>query len=198
VRTLKVCLSDARLMRQLIQTLLDHARSESAPESAEPFDAVALLNQCADVADGLAAARDVTVVRNLPTSLEVSTQPNRLRGIVMNLLGNAVEHNRPSGTVEIQCEANGTNLEIIVSDTGKGIPAADLPHIFQPFYRAAKDEDPDAARQHMGLGLFLVDSHIKALGGECRIQSEVGVGTSFHIRLPGVVTIESKALASMR
>jgi len=76
------------------------------------------------------------------------------------------------------------------------VPADEQDRIFQPFYRAARDEDPDDTRQHMGLGLFLVDSHIKALGGECRIQSEVGVGTSFHIRLPGVVAVESKFLAA--
>lgn len=194
VRTLKICLSDSRLLRQLVQTLLEHARSEAAPESPESFDAVALLNQCADVAEGLAGGRDIKLVRDLPARLEIESYPNRLRGIVMNLLGNAVEHNRAGGTVELHCEVRGSDLEVIVSDTGPGIPAEHIPHLFEPFYRAAQGEDEDQARQHMGLGLFLVDSHVKAMGGECRIDSEVGVGTSFHIRLPKVVVEEPQAV----
>ena len=108
----------------------------------------------------------------------------------MNLLGNAVEHNRPGGNVEIICETQGTDLLITVSDTGPGISPEHLPHIFQPFYRASREEQPEDARQHMGLGLFLVDSHVKALGAECRIESQVGVGTQFHIRLPGAVAVQ--------
>ncbi|HEV2689273.1 MAG TPA: ATP-binding protein, partial [Bryobacteraceae bacterium] len=197
VRTLKICLSDARLLRQLIQTLLEHARSEAVPEVAEPFDAVALLNQCADVAEGLAATREVTVVRDLPPQLEVHSYPKRIRGIVMNLMGNAVEHNRPGGTVEVHCETQGRDLEITVSDTGPGIAQEHLPHIFLPFYRAKRQEQAEEARQHLGLGLFLVDSHVKALGGECRIESEVGKGTSFHIRVPDAVVAEPQGVEAV-
>jgi signal transduction histidine kinase len=197
VRTLKICLSDARLLRQLVQTLLEHARSEAVPESAEPFDVVAVLNQCADVAEGLAATREVKVVRELPVHLEVHSFPKRIRGIVMNLMGNAVEHNHPGGSVEVQCETRGRDLEITVSDTGPGIAPEHLPYIFQPFYRAKRQEEPEDARQHLGLGLFLVDSHVKALGGECRIESEVGKGTAFHIRVPDAVAAEPQSVEAV-
>jgi two-component system OmpR family sensor kinase len=114
----------------------------------------------------------------------------------MNLMGNAVEHNRPGGTVEVHCETRGHDLEITVSDTGPGIDPEHLPHIFQPFYRAKRQEEPEDARQHLGLGLFLVDSHIKALGGECRIESQVGKGTSFHVRVPNVLVPEPRSVGA--
>jgi hypothetical protein len=58
-------------------------------------------------------------------------------------------------------------------------------NIFQPFYRAKPAGSADD--HHLGLGLFLVQSHVKALGGECRLESKVGVGTTFRVRLPGTI-----------
>jgi signal transduction histidine kinase len=65
-----------------------------------------------------------------------------------------------------------------------------LPYLFQPFYRGAEDRDSDG---HLGLGLFLVDSHVKAMGGECRVESTPGVGTTFRVRLPTVPAIKKGA-----
>lgn len=194
IEALETCLSDARMLRQLVQTLLEHARSGVIKEELEPFDAAALMNQCADVAEGLAVQAHVQIARNIPPALPVKTFPNRLRGIVMNLMGNAVEHNRPGGRVEIHCEAQGADLEVAITDTGPGIAAEHIPHLFEPFYRVSHGEDSFNARQHLGLGLFLVDSHIKSLGGTCRIESEVGVGTTFRVRVPGICTMRPTAL----
>ena len=113
----------------------------------------------------------------------------------MNLLGNAIEYNRPGGTVELMAEVHGDDLHITVRDTGRGIAAEHLPNIFQPFYRAS-DHDHRAApdeQHHLGLGLFLVDSHLKALGGTCKIESELGVGTTMRILLPHVAASEPAA-----
>jgi signal transduction histidine kinase len=198
-RVLRTCLSDAQMLQQLVQTLLVHARAESraGQQSAETFDALELLTQCADVADGLALVKDVTLRRFLPPTMEIHSRPALLRGIVMNLLGNAVEYNRAGGSVELRAEMNGADLELAVIDNGQGIPPKDLPHIFQPFYRAGGpargNEGPDD-KQHLGLGLYLVDSHIKALGGECKVQSDPGAGTTFHIRLPDVAVSEPSVL----
>jgi len=198
-RVLRTCLSDAQMLQQLVQTLLVHARAENrgGRDSAETFDALELLNQCADVAEGLALGAGVTVRRILPPTLEIHSKPPLLRGIVMNLLGNAIEYNRPGGTVELRAEMQGADLELSVSDSGRGIAASDLPNIFQPFYRAASPsggtETPDD-KHHMGLGLYLVDSHVKSLGGKCRVQSEVGVGTSIHVHLPDMAAMEPALL----
>lgn len=214
-RALQTCLTDAEMLRQLVQTLLVHARGESPQmqEKDEVFDVVTVLNQCADVADGLALAKGVTIHRYLPEALEINSQPQRLRGIVMNLLGNAVEYNRFGGSVDLKIEVQDADLELSVSDSGRGIAAEHVPHVFQPFYRAggassaltAPLSSPVEAPMpspagtpadvpHLGLGLFLVDSNVKAMGGECKIESVLGSGTTMRVRLPQVVASEPAIL----
>jgi len=183
-RTLENCLSDARYLRRLVTTLLDLARGEAAAApSAAAFDAAAVLDQCALVAEALAGSRDVRIVRSYAAPIRLVSDPDLLRGVVTNLLANAVEHNRPGGMVELAAGISGGALRFSVRDTGPGIPPDHLPHVFQPFYRA------EASRRrgnepHLGLGLYIVESHLKALGGTCRVESKVGEGTIVHVEIP--------------
>jgi two-component system sensor histidine kinase BaeS len=107
----------------------------------------------------------------------------------MNLLSNAIEHNEPGGRVELACriemvrENEAGDVELSVSDTGRGIPAEHLPYLFQPFYRLDSAREQDTAS--MGLGLALVKTHVTALGGDIAVSSEPGVGSVFTVRLPG-------------
>ena len=187
LRTLETCLSDARYLRRLVTTLLELARGEAprhAPAPA-PFDAAEVFDHCVAAAEALAGPRDVRVVRSYPRPMPLVSDADRLRGVVTNLLANAVEHNRPGGAVEIAADLAAGALRVSVRDTGPGIAAEHLPNLFQPFYRT------DASRRrgdapHLGLGLFIVDSHLKALGGSCRVESEVGVGTTVHVTVPDV------------
>ena len=204
LEVLRICLSDARLLRRLVGSLLEQARSENPAmyHLIETVDLVALLGECAAVGEGLAAERDVRVVfdpgANMTTdtaggtamprpaaTLPIRTQPERLRSVVMNLMSNAIEHNRAGGTVELGLRAgSGGDVEVAVRDTGSGIAPEHLPNLFQPFYRV---ESARPTETHpLGLGLFLVKTHVDALGGECRVESEVGVGSVFTIRLPAV------------
>src|SRR6478672_11278889 len=100
----------------------------------------------------------------------------------MNLLANAVEYNRPGGQVELTAVLEADTLRLSVRDTGPGIAAEHVPHLFEPFYRADKARSGEAG--HLGLGLSLVQSHVQALGGVIRIQSTPGVGTTFLVDLP--------------
>jgi two-component system phosphate regulon sensor histidine kinase PhoR len=154
-------------------------------EEPQAFNCAQLLNQCADVADGLALPRDIKVTRDVPPELPITTEYGRLQAIVMNLLGNAVEYNQSGGKVTLKAALNESTLTVSVSDTGRGIAQSDLLRVFEPFYRGSAhvgNETPN--KVHFGLGLHLVDSHIKALGGECRIDSQLGVGTTVSIILP--------------
>ena len=196
---LRTCLSDARMLRQLVQTLMDLARAETrqADEKYQRFDALDVLNQCLDVADGLALEKEIIVHRELPAELNLCSKPLRLRGIVMNLLSNAIAYNRAGGTVELSAELIGADLNINISDTGRGIAASHLPHIFQPFYRAPgsrREEAESDQPTHLGLGLYLVDSHVKSMGGECRIDSQSGIGTTVTVVLPDVAAPEPAIL----
>lgn len=182
--TLDTCLSEARHMRLLVQALLRQVRAEgiAGDEEAQNMDAGAMLKECAELAGSLAAERNVSVVRSVQGQVPVHAQPGRLRSVVLNLMGNAIEYNHEGGTVELSARSDEASTEIIVKDDGPGISPEHLPHLFQPFYRATRSRESDG---HLGLGLFLVDSHVKAMGGECRVESALGRGTTFRIRLPG-------------
>jgi signal transduction histidine kinase len=181
--TLETCLSEARHMRLLVQALLRQVRAEGIAGNEEPqdVDAGEMLNQCAELAGSLAAERSINLVRRVKGKIPVRAELGRLRSVVLNLVSNAIEYNAPGGTVELSAQTDGDDTEIIVKDNGPGISPEHLPHLFQPFYRATKAREADG---HLGLGLFLVDSHVKAMGGQCRVESALGAGTTFRVRLP--------------
>lgn len=183
-QTLTTCLEDARYLRRLVEKLMEQCRADtlSHDETPEEVDLTPLLTQCADQAAALGHDRGIAVARTLPASFSLTTQPQRLRSIVTNLLSNAVEYNRPGGTVELLAKPNGRLLHLSIRDNGPGIAPEHVPHLFEPFYRADKARSGQAG--HMGLGLSLVQAHLHALGGQIRVESTVGSGTTFHVELP--------------
>jgi signal transduction histidine kinase len=183
-RTLQTCLADARLLRRLVERLMEQCRADtlSHDEPTVETDLSPLLAQCADQAASLGQDKNITLVRRIPPTIPWETQPGRLRSVVTNLLANAVEHNRPGGTVEMTVSPNGQMLHLSIKDSGPGIAPEHLPYLFEPFYRI--DRSRSHSEGHMGLGLSLVQAHLNALGGRVRVESALGVGTSFHVELP--------------
>jgi signal transduction histidine kinase len=181
--TIANCLGDAQTLRQLVESLMQQARSENFhyEEPCELVDLPNILRETVHVAEQLAVSNGVRVSFKCDSTTGFYTQPNRLRSVLRNILNNAVEHNRPGGSVELDASASTEELTIVIRDSGMGIAAEHLPHLFEPFYRADKARQDG---QHLGLGLFLVQSHLKALGGSCQVQSTVGAGTVFRLRLP--------------
>lgn len=104
--------------------------------------------------------------------------PDRLKQVLLNLIDNAFKHTNQSGrvTLSLACEENLAHLT--VTDTGCGIPAADLPHIFERFYRGRN------GKRSTGLGLSIVKWIVEEHHGDIRVESEPGQGTRFTIRLP--------------
>jgi len=148
------------------------------------IDVSSLLEQCATLADSLASAKNVQIVRKFPSGLRAYTQPVALQSIITNLLANAVEYSHAGGSVELTCRLAGGQLELSVKDNGPGISPDVLPHIFQPFYRA--DGSHGSSDGHLGLGLFLVQSHARSMGGRCEVQSTVGAGSIFRVEFPAL------------
>jgi signal transduction histidine kinase len=104
----------------------------------------------------------------------------RVIRVLQNLLGNAVRHTPADGTILVEGRAASGSLALTVEDSGEGIPEADIPHVFDPFYRA------DTARSGpgAGLGLALADRIVRALGGTIRVASDPSRGTRFDVTLP--------------
>ncbi len=146
-----------------------------------------MLRECISIIVPLASEKDVLISLSaaIPPHLHFVTQPDRLRSVVLNLLSNAIEYNYAGGSIMIDCERNGPSnpLHLTIRDTGIGIAADQMANVFEPFNRAGIVGRGDDS-QHLGLGLFLVKSHVEALRGQCRIESQPGKGTTMHIILP--------------
>jgi len=186
LEALQTGLADTKRLRRLVESLMEQARSDV--QRAAPLaqtDVAAMVRECVQVINPIAREKEIniTIDPRTPMNLPFVTQPDRLRSVVLNLLSNAVEYNRAGGTVDVHVErvdGNGV-LQLSICDTGIGISPEQLPHVFEPFYRGGAAGD-DA--QHLGLGLFLVRSHVEALRGQCRIESKLGEGTTMQITLP--------------
>lgn len=110
--------------------------------------------------------------------------PDRLKQVLLNLVGNAIQYTPPGGTVSLLLRKTGSQAQIIINDTGPGIPAADLPHIFERFYRGEKSRKRSGAASGYGLGLSIAYWIVKAHGGTIEVSSQEGKGSTFCVWLP--------------
>lgn len=114
-------------------------------------------------------------------SLYISADPDRLQRVFANLLDNALAYTPAGGVVTLSLAQHLTDVEIRVADSGPGIPAEDREHIFERFYRVDKSR---SVRRSTGLGLAIVRELVQAHGGTVGVESELGVGSQFWVRLP--------------
>jgi signal transduction histidine kinase len=112
---------------------------------------------------------------------DIQADPDAFDRILKNLVSNAIKYSPIGGPVTVNARAGAGGVEIVVADQGRGIPAAALPRIFEPYYRAP--DTADAARG-VGLGLAVVKALVEAHGGTIRVESVVGQGTRVAFTLP--------------
>ena len=113
----------------------------------------------------------------------VHADPERLREVITNLFDNAVKYTE-SGTISLGLTGNAEVIQISVNDTGPGIPASDIPHLFQKFYRV--DNTATRTIGGTGLGLFICAKIIEMYNGRIWVESQLGKGSTFYINLPRV------------
>ncbi len=129
-----------------------------------------------------AAEKQLTLSLDLPDSLpHILANPVQMRQMVENLLDNAVKYTNPGGTITVRGGVAQNQLVLQFSDTGIGIPAVDLPYIFDKFYRASNASQESSGT---GLGLSIVKSVLESHGGRVWVDSVVGKGTTFTVVLP--------------
>lgn len=149
-----------------------------------PVNVSILVEQGGEIARALAEPRRIRVDVVSDGAPIVSGSALHLRRAILNIATNAVTYSAPGSSVQLQlAEADGQAV-VTVRDEGCGISADDLPHIFEPFYRA----DPARARDTggTGLGLAIADQIVRAHGGEIRVASELGRGSTFTILVPTI------------
>jgi signal transduction histidine kinase len=171
---------------RLIQDLLDVSRIEAGglPVSGEPVPPGVLLNDACDAMTSTAAAAQVTLSCHADDDLhDVVADRERLQQVFSNLIGNAVKFTPAGGTVDVTAEANGPfSVRFVVRDSGSGISAEHLPHVFDRFWQARH-----ATRTGAGLGLAIVKGIVEAHGGSIVATSEPGRGTEMSFDLPCAV-----------
>lgn len=173
-----------RLLR-LVNDILSLIRLEEgrAALSKKPVDMAHFLKHTAASMKHLAALKGVHLDLQEPTGdLLINADPDALEKIVSNVIANAIKFTPPDGRIDISAAREAQMVTITVSDTGIGIPAEQLPHIFDRFYQV----DGSATRRHqgLGLGLALVRELITRHGGDVTATSDTGQGTTFVLRFP--------------
>ena len=106
----------------------------------------------------------------------------RVQRVLYNLVQNALRHTPSDGTIRIEAQDFGPDVHVVVSDTGEGIPAEDLPRIFEQFYRGDRARSRDESGS--GLGLSIAERIVAAHGGRIWVESVVGRGSTFTFTLP--------------
>jgi hypothetical protein len=119
--------------------------------------------------------------------------PTRLRQVLLNLLTNAVKYNRRGGRVDIEARADGRTVVIEVRDTGRGMNAQQLTHVFEPFNRLGMERE---AIEGTGIGLAIVKIYVERMGGMVDVSSTPGEGSRFEVRLPAAVALQPAAAVS--
>jgi signal transduction histidine kinase len=173
-------------LQSLIDDLFTLARAEAGGLTLQlkPVNMAVVVRCCVDVVAPLAwRSSKVEVLVELPASLPPAmADEGRLEQIIHNLLRNAIRHTPPGGIVAVSATATVDAIALQVRDTGEGISPADLPHIWERFYRAESTRAHDAGGA--GLGLALVKELAEAMDGTVAVHSDPGQGSSFTVRLP--------------
>jgi signal transduction histidine kinase len=175
---------EVKRMTNLVSDLLTLARSDSnlLETRAEVFDFCEQGEKTAESIRPLADAKEITLELTKPAAIPVTGDPQRLSQLLYILLDNAIKYTPNGGIVKFYLSHEGNDLFIKVQDSGIGIEAKDLPHIFERFYRADKSRGRQMGGHGLGLSIakWIADTH----HGAIKVSSDIGKGTVFTVRLP--------------
>lgn len=171
-------------MYELVLNLLELARTDlDTSLQTQPYDLQTLLDGVTQEFQAQAAAKGHTLtLEAMDDSLTVSVDLPRIQQVLQNLVGNAIKYTPEGGQITISAQRQDGMVWIDVRDNGLGIPEEALPRIFDKFYRVDADDRTDI--QGNGLGLAIVKAIVEQHGGEIRVESTLGEGSTFRFSLP--------------
>jgi signal transduction histidine kinase len=167
----------------LVQSLLDLSRIEAAQSksSFEPVDFTQLVREAGEQFASRAEQADRSLSMNVPEEVvQVLGNETQLKQVVMNLLENALKFTPASGWISLEVERPSDQVRLTISDSGIGIPAEDLPHLFERFHRGRNASEYPGN----GLGLAIVKAIVNAHKGDIAVQSTPMQGTTVFVSLP--------------
>lgn len=180
-----VIIGETRRLGRLIEDILSVSQLEvgTARFDLGDVDLQRLVRQTVQDNLGAADEKGIELTLKLPPKLpRLRGDKQRLASLLMNLIGNAIKYTPPQGRVQVSLETGENTVLIHVSDNGVGIAPEDLPHIFEKFYRAAHPAVQEVPGT--GLGLAIAREVARLHGGDIRVQSEPGRGSTFTVELP--------------
>lgn len=183
---LEEALAETARMSDLVDSLLTLARADEGRFDIhrEPVALMAMVEDVFETAEILGEDAGITVKLAAIEPVGVQGDPVRLRQLFLNLLTNAIKYTARGGTVTVALERRGENAAFAVHDTGAGIAAADLPFIFDRFWRADRARSRGAERGGFGLGLAIAQWITHAHGGTINVASRLGRGSTFTVTIP--------------
>ncbi|MDX1990835.1 MAG: HAMP domain-containing sensor histidine kinase [bacterium] len=172
----------ARLNRMVIE-LTDLARIQSGRLSMQmvALDLGQITQRVAKKLEVVAQKKGIVLDVHAPSLPDIAGDGDRLVQVLHNLIDNAIKYTPSGGKVQVRAQVGHNGVEVIVADTGMGIPEADLPRVFERFYQVDKARGP---ARGTGLGLAIVREIVQAHGGRIRVQSQAEQGTTFTVWLP--------------
>jgi two-component system sensor histidine kinase BaeS len=181
--TLAVLRGSTRRLRRLAEDMAAVSRAEEGLDIAvAPVDAARLAEGAAEVVRDQYVAQGVALVTDIEDAGAIRVDADRIGQVLGNLLDNALRHTPAGGTVTVACRRVGRWVEYRVADTGQGVAAEHLPHLFDRFYRA--DAARDRSHGGSGIGLAIARALVEAHGGDISVASDgPGRGTTFTVRL---------------
>ncbi|HVV64840.1 MAG TPA: PAS domain-containing sensor histidine kinase [Rhizomicrobium sp.] len=174
-----------QLLLDLISDMLDMAKIEAGKLelNLEVVDLTGTVQDCVRLLAERACAAGIALGANLPAApIAVMADRRAVKQVLLNLLSNAIKFTPAGGSVEVIVTLENERVHVQVRDTGIGIPAADLPRLGRPFEQVCAD--PMLAKSGTGLGLALVRALVELHGGQLRIESQEGAGTSVNADFP--------------
>jgi signal transduction histidine kinase len=187
-RYLQQSQNEVNRMSVLIDDLFELAQLDAGYQNLD-FEWIALSDLISDTLESFAAqanSQNVNLEGSITPDVDpIWAAPDKLSRILDNLVGNALHYTIKGGSISLEAQLNGDQVQIEVRDTGTGIAAKDLPYIFDRFYRGEKSRVRNAEKSGgVGLGLAIVKGLVKAHGGEIWVESEPNHGTRFWFTLP--------------
>ncbi len=186
VNTFQQVYSEADRLQRLVRDLQELSRVEAGAFqlNRHPVPVSRLVGFAVDRLARQFEEKGVTLRTDVPADLPaVLVDEDRIAQVFLNLMGNALQYTPPGGAVRVAARPDAGRVRVVVEDTGTGIPAEHLPHVFERFYRV--DKSRSRAGGGSGIGLTIAQHLVEAHGGEIRAQSPgTGQGSAFSFTLP--------------
>ncbi|MCL5433343.1 MAG: ATP-binding protein [Patescibacteria group bacterium] len=181
-RALEETLVDANRLSTIIKNILDLAwlQAENARLGEQHLNLSAVTAEIKEIAVKLTTQKQIKLLEKIEPNIEIMGDENKISRAILNIVDNSVKYTPAKGTVSIALYRRNKRAILEIKDTGTGISAKELPHIFERFYRGSKT----AKTLGSGLGLAIAQGIIKAHHGIIKVVSKVGKGTSVIISLP--------------